>query len=212
MTSRLLLFISCIIICSLIIIACNNSHSDNDALPETVSYNFDIRPILSDKCYACHGPDANKRKAGLRLDIADSAYAPLKETKGAFAFVAGKPEESEVFKRISSTDPTYQMPVPESHLGLLSEHQIALIKKWIEQGAKYERHWAFTPPVKKPLPKVDDKKWVKNEIDYFTLSKMKEKGLTPNGEADKVRLLKRVSEDISGLPPSIHAMDDFLNY
>ena len=210
MTSRLLLFICCIIICTLVINACKNSHDDN-ALPETVSYNFDIRPILSDKCYACHGPDGNKRKAGLRLDIADSAFAPLKETKGAFALVPGKPEQSEVYKRISSDDPTYQMPVPESHLGLLSEHQIALIKKWIEQGAKYERHWAFTPPVKKPLPKVDDKKWVKNEIDYFTLSKMKEKGLTPNEEADKERLLKRVTEDLTGLPPSVQAMDDFLN-
>lgn len=210
MTSRLLLFISCIIICTLVIDACQNSHS-NDTLPETVSYNFDIRPILSDKCFTCHGPDGNKRKAGLRLDIADSAFRPLKETKGAFAFVPGKPEQSEVYKRISSTDPTYQMPIPESHLGLLSEHQIALVKKWIEQGAKYERHWAFTPPVKKPLPKIDDKEWVKNQIDYFTLSKMKEKGLTPNEEADKERLLKRVTEDLTGLPPSIQAMDDFLN-
>src|SRR5690242_19142199 len=130
MTSRLLLFICCIIICTLVIDACKNSHNDSNALPETVSYNFDIRPILSDKCYACHGPDANKRKAGLRLDIADSAFAPLKETKGAFALVPGKPEQSEVYKRISSDDPTYQMPVPESHLGLLSKHQIALIKKW----------------------------------------------------------------------------------
>ena len=92
MTSRLILFITCIITCTLVINACKNSHSDNNALPETVSYNFNIRPILSDKCYACHGPDANKRKAGLRLDIVDSAYAPLKETKGAFALVPGKPE------------------------------------------------------------------------------------------------------------------------
>src|SRR4051812_10703877 len=124
MISRLLSIISCIIICMLVINACSNSHSDNNILPETVSYNFDIRPILSDKCYACHGPDANKRKAGFRLDLVDSAFAPLKETKGAFALVPGKPEESELYKRISSTDPTYQMPVPESHLGLLSEHQI----------------------------------------------------------------------------------------
>jgi hypothetical protein len=140
-------------------------------LPETVSYNFDIRPILSDKCFACHGPDAKKRKASLRLDIGDSALAPLKETKGAFAIVPGKPEESELYKRISSEDPTYQMPVPESHLGTLNEHEVALFKKWIQQGAKYERHWAFTPPKKVALPKVDDEKWVKNEIDYFTLAK-----------------------------------------
>ena len=99
---------------------------------DEVSYNFDIRPILSDKCYACHGPDANKRKAHLRLDIADSAYAPLKDMKGSFAIVPGKPEQSELYKRISSEDPTYQMPVPESHLGLLTEDQVAIFKKWIE--------------------------------------------------------------------------------
>src|SRR5215470_807704 len=86
-----------------------------------VSYNFDIRPVLSDKCFACHGPDANKRKAHLRLDIGDSAYAPLKDMKGAYAIVPGKPEKSELYKRISSDDPTYQMPVPESHLGLLTQ-------------------------------------------------------------------------------------------
>ncbi|MES1214505.1 MAG: PSD1 and planctomycete cytochrome C domain-containing protein, partial [Bacteroidota bacterium] len=188
--------------------ACNTK--DSNALPKTVSYNFDIRPILSDKCFACHGPDANKRKAEFRLDIADSAFKPLKETKGAFAFVPGKPEESEVYKRISSTDPGYQMPVPESHLGLLNEREIALIKKWIKQGAKYEKHWAFTAPVKSALPETDDKKWVKNEIDYFILDKLKEKGLTPNEEADKERLLKRVSEDLTGLPPSLQMMDDFL--
>ncbi|HWB24035.1 MAG TPA: PSD1 and planctomycete cytochrome C domain-containing protein [Chitinophagaceae bacterium] len=192
-----------------IILCVTSCHTGSDK--NEVSYNFDIRPILSDKCFACHGPDANKRKAHLRLDVADSAYAPLKETKGAFAIVPGKPEESELYKRISSDDPTYQMPVPDSHLGLLTEDQIALFKKWIEQGAKYERHWAFTPPKKAPLPVVDDKKWVKNEIDYFTLSKMKEKGLTPNEEADKERLLKKISLDITGLPPSIEMMDKFLN-
>lgn len=191
--------------------SCNNKDGKSGSLPKTISYNFDVRPILSDKCFACHGPDANKRKAELRLDIADSAYAPLKETKGAFALVPGKPEESEVFKRISSSDPTYQMPVPESHLGLLTEYEIAVIKKWIRQGAKYEKHWAFITPVKPALPEVDNKKWVKNEIDNFILQKMESKGLSPNEEADKERLLKRVSEDITGLPPSIQMMDDFLN-
>src|SRR3954464_11844623 len=101
------------------------------ALPETVSYNFHIRPILSDKCFPCHGPDAKKREAKLRLDIPDSAFAPLKETKGAFAIVKGKPEQSELFKRISSDDPHYQMPIPESHFGLLTPDQIALFKRWI---------------------------------------------------------------------------------
>jgi len=190
--------------------ACNNK-SKEGAIPDKISYNFDVRPILSDKCYACHGPDANKRKAELRLDIQDSAYAPLKETKGAFALVPGKPEESEVFKRVSSTDPTYQMPIPESHLGALTEYEVGVIKKWIKQGAKYEKHWAFSTPVKPALPEVENKKWVKNEIDYFILRKIEEKGLTTNEEADKERLLKRVSEDITGLPPSLQMMDDFLN-
>ena len=190
--------------------ACNNK-SKEGTLPDKISYNFDVRPILSDKCYACHGPDANKRKAELRLDIQDSAYAPLKETKGAFALVPGKPEESEVFKRVSSTDPTYQMPIPESHLGALTEYEVGVIKKWIKQGAKYEKHWAFSTPVKPALPEVENKKWVKNEIDYFILKKIEEKGLTTNEEADKERLLKRVSEDITGLPPSLQMMDDFLN-
>ncbi|HVZ57844.1 MAG TPA: PSD1 and planctomycete cytochrome C domain-containing protein [Chitinophagaceae bacterium] len=177
---------------------------------DRISYNFDIRPILSDRCFICHGPDANKRKAQLRLDIADSAYAPLKETKGAFALVPGKPEQSEVYKRIISQDPTYQMPEPSSHLALLNEHEIGLIRKWILQGARYERHWAFVAPQKIPLPQVDKKDWVRNEIDYFILDQMEKKGLSPNPEADKERLLKRVCFDLTGLPPTLQMMDDFL--
>lgn len=190
------------------IVACNSS-SESAAVPETISYNFNVRPILSDKCFACHGPDANKRKAGLRLDKQESAYAALTETKGAFAIVPGKPEQSEMYKRISSTDPSYQMPTPDSHLGVLSETEIAILKKWIAQGGKYERHWAFTAPTKRPLPKVKDEKWVKNEIDNFTLAKMEQKGLKPNAEADRERLLKRVSLDLTGLPPSLQLMDDY---
>ncbi len=188
--------------------ACNSNK--HQKLPATVSYNFHIRPILSDKCFACHGPDANKRKAGFRLDIADSVFLPLKETKGAFALVPGKPEESELYKRIISDDPGYQMPIPESHLGLLSDHEIALVKKWIIEGAKFENHWAFTPPRKAPLPKVSEKKWPANELDYFILAKMDEKGLSPNPEADKERLLKKVALDITGLPPSLELMESFL--
>lgn len=200
-------FITCIFI---FFISCRQNKTSAQ-LPETVSYNFHIRPILSDKCFACHGPDAKKRQANLRLDIEDSAYAPLKETKGAFAIVRGKPEESEIFKRISSVDPAYQMPTPESHLALLTKQEISLVKKWIQQGGKYERHWAFIAPVKSSLPEVKDKKWAKNEIDYFTLSKMEGAGLMPNDEADKERLLKRVALDITGLPPSLQMMDNFLN-
>jgi hypothetical protein len=194
------------------ILSCNNTGTaSNRSLPEIVSYNFHIRPILSDKCFACHGPDANKRKAGFRLDIEDSAFAPLKETKGAWAIVRGNPEKSELFKRVSSTDPAYLMPSPESHLPLLNEREIALIKKWIEQGAKYEKHWAFIAPRKAALPEVENKKWCKNEIDFFVLSKLEKQNLEPNEEADKERLLKRVSFDLTGLPPSVELMDQFLS-
>ena len=179
-------------------------------LPDTVSYNFHIRPILSDKCFACHGPDAKKREASLRLDIADAAYAPLKETKGAFDLVPGKPGESELFKRVTSTDPHYLMPVPDSHIPALTPDQVALFKKWIEQGAKYERHWAFAAPVKSRVPALKDNKWCRNEIDYFVLNQLNEKGMTPKEEADKERLLKRVSIDLTGLPPGIEMMDEFL--
>ena len=212
MKYKFLLLISVAVSLFAVINSCNNSESiaDGTAMPETVSYNFNIRPIFSDKCFKCHGPDASKREANLRLDIADSAFVALKETKGAFALVAGKPEMSELYKRVSSTDATFMMPPPESHLSALTPLEIQLIKKWIEQGAKYEKHWAFTAPKKTPLPKVKDDKWVKNEIDYFVLNKLDQFGTKPNEEADKERLLKRVSFDITGLPPSLEMMDKFL--
>ena len=212
MNKRIFIILSTLVIIIItFILSCNNKGpAANNSLPEVISYNFHIRPILSDKCFACHGPDANKRKANFRLDIEDSAFAPLKETKGALAIVRGKPEQSELFKRISSKDPSYLMPSPESHLSVLNDHEIALIKKWIEQGAKYEKHWAFTPPKKAPLPKVENKEWCKNEIDYFVLNKLQNQNLKPNEEADKERLLKRVSLDLTGLPPSVEMMDKFL--
>ena len=189
-------------------------HSDkkesSDKLPDVVSYNFNIRPILSDKCFKCHGPDASKRQAHLRLDIGDSAYTALKETKGAFAIVPGKPGQSELWKRINSSDLTYMMPPPDAHLGMLNDYEKKLFKKWIEQGGKYEKHWAFVPPIKTSLPEVTNKIWPKNEIDYFILHRMEQEGLSPNEQVDKERLLKRVSLDITGLPPSLEMMDKFL--
>lgn len=188
----------------------NKTSSEGGVLPDVVSYNFQIRPVLSDKCFKCHGPDAGKREAGLRLDIADSAYAPLKETKGAFAIVPGKPEQSELFKRISSEDTAFIMPPIDAHLGVLTKYEVSLFEKWIKQGARYETHWAFSAPQKSKLPEVSDKKWPVNEIDNFILNKMDQMGLKPNEEADKERLLKRISFDITGLPPTLAMMDKFL--
>ena len=188
----------------------NRTNSEGGSLPGMVSYNFQIRPILSDKCFKCHGPDASKREAGLRLDIADSAFAPLKETKGAFAIVPGKPEESELYKRVASEDTSVMMPPVEAHLGALTKYEVDLFEKWIKQGARYETHWAFAAPLKTTPPTTSNKTWPKNEIDYFILDKAAQLGLQPNEEADREHLLKRVSFDIAGLPPTIAMMDAFL--
>ncbi len=192
--------------------SCSNDSEQplsNKKLPKEVSYNFDIRPILSDKCFVCHGPDQNKRQAGLRLDIGEEAFKALKEKPGAHALVPGKPEISEVYLAISATDTSKRMPPLNSNLKL-SDREIALIEKWIKQGAKYEKHWAFEVPKKSEIPEVDNEEWAKNEIDHFILSKQEENGLAPNPQADKERLLKRVSLDVTGLPPTIKMMDEFL--
>jgi hypothetical protein len=188
----------------------HNGNGQDASSSGTVSFNFDIRPILSDKCFKCHGPDANHREAHLRLDIADSAYAPLKELKGAFAVVPGKPGQSELVRRVTSADPTYMMPPPDAHLDMLTDQEKRLFKRWIEQGAKYERHWAFTVPVKSPLPDISNKSLARNEIDYFILDKLDKMGLAPAGGADKERLFKRLCLDITGLPPTLEMMDRFM--
>lgn len=191
--------------------ACNNTAATyaGSKLPQTVSYNFDIRPILSDKCFACHGPDENKREGGLRLDIEEAAFTTLKENPGAFALVPGQPEASHAFLRITTSDSSLLMPPPASNLKL-STYEIQVIEKWIKQGAKYEKHWAFIAPEKTALPEVTNKEWPKNDIDYFILQKMEGRDLSPNPEADKERLLKRLSLDLLGLPPTIEMMDAFL--
>ena len=176
-----------------------------------VSYNRDIRPVLSDKCFSCHGPDVSKIKAGLRLDLPASAFAELEKNKGHFAIVPGNPEKSELIKRISSNDPGIMMPMPESHLARLTTDEIKLFSKWIEQGAKYEKHWAFVAPVKEALPEVDNSKWVKNEIDPFILEKMEAKGFDPNETASREALIKRAYADITGLAPTYEELNTWRN-
>jgi hypothetical protein len=185
------------------------SGADNLKIPEQVSYNFHIRPILSDNCYACHGPDANKREADLRLDTEEGAFAALKETKGKFALVAGNVEESVLYHRITTDDPTSMMPPPESNLKLTGR-EIKLIEKWIRQGAVYEPHWAFVPPKSSEIPGISQKSWPINEVDYFILAKLEESEMKPNEESDKEALLKRASLDLTGLPPTLEMMDEFL--
>lgn len=190
--------------------ACGEAGSGSGTLDakDQISYNFHVRPILSDNCFACHGPDANTREAGLRLDLEESAYAALKENPGVHGIVPGDPDKSEVVKRITSDDPHEKMPPPDSNLSL-SEEEVAIIRKWVSQGAVYEEHWAFVPPVKKELPKVKHPSWPINEIDYFILDKLAEVGLSPNEPASKMHLLKRLSLDLNGLPPSLEMMEQF---
>lgn len=187
----------------------NTQQRTAEVMPDSVDYSFHIRPILSDKCFACHGPDANKREAGLRLDIADSAYKALQESPGMHALVPGNPRASAVFLRITTEDSSLRMPPPASNMQL-SAHEINMIEKWIKQGAKYKPHWAFVPPAAPALPAVDDEAWPRNEIDRFVLARMEEKGLTPNPQADRERLLKRLSIDLTGLPPSAARMERFV--
>ncbi len=202
--SAILFAVACISLWS-----CNKNDSSNTlAANEKIDYNFHIRPILSDRCFKCHGPDANKREANLRLDTEAGAYAALKDNPAAHAIVKGKPELSEVYLRITTKDSTQLMPPPESNLKL-SEDEITLIKKWIEQGAEYKPHWAFIEPQKVKLPDADED-WIINEIDHFTYSRMRSNGLKPNEEASKEVLLKRVFLDLTGLLPTVKEQEAFL--
>ena len=183
-------------------------HPQDAALPEVVDYNFHIRPILSDRCYACHGPDANARQADLRLDEETEAKQE-RLASGGHAIVPGSLRKSRLYSRIRSDDPEVRMPPLESNLSL-SDHEIALIGRWIEQGAVWKPHWSFLPAADLPLPVVQQSDWPNNGIDYFTLSRLESEGLTPAPEADPSTLLRRVTLDLTGLPPTLDELDLFL--
>lgn len=187
---------------------CSDTQAQDTSMPDVVDYNYHIRPILSDRCFKCHGPDANKRKANLRLDTPEGAYAAFKDNPSMHAIVPGHPESSDAFQRLITKDTSLRMPTMSSHLTVTS-HEIDLIEKWIKQGAVYKPHWAFIKPVKSALPDADED-WVRNPIDYFVYAKMVEKSLEPSAEATKEQLLKRVSLDLTGLPPSLEMQDRFL--
>ncbi len=187
---------------------CSDTQAQDTSMPDVVDYNYHIRPILSDRCFKCHGPDANKRKANLRLDTPEGAYAAFKDNPSMHAIVPGHPESSDAFQRLITKDTSLRMPTMSSHL-TVTPHEVDLIEKWIKQGAVYKPHWAFIKPVKSVLPDADED-WVRNPIDYFVYAKMAEKSLEPSAEATKEQLLKRVSLDLTGLPPSLEMQDRFL--
>jgi hypothetical protein len=176
---------------------------------EKIDFNRHVKPVLSDRCFSCHGPDKGKLEAGLRLDIPEMAYGELPETPGKRAIVPGSLRKSECFHRIISTDPGYVMPDPKSHLKLTAYEKAVLIK-WIEDGAEYKPHWAFIKPVKPTVPEVADKSKAKNPIDHFILHRLAQEKLSPSPEADKETLLRRVSLDLTGLPPTLAEIDAFL--
>jgi hypothetical protein len=171
------------------------------AAPPALDFNRDIRPILSENCFYCHGQDSNKRQADLRLDVRDAAI------EGA-AIVPGDAAASPLIERIHSDDPDTRMPPPDSNRRLTVE-QKRLLERWIQQGADYQVHWAFVPPRQVPEPTVQNESWVRNSIDRFVLARLEAEGLVPSPEADRATLIKRLSIDLTGLPPSPEEIDAF---
>lgn len=198
----------------LLLAACSPSVPEEIAeaetsLPDQLDFNIHVKPILSDRCFACHGPDQANRKAGLRLDVAEAAYAELPENPGRRAIKPGSPGGSEVFHRLLTDDPEFVMPPPESEL-TLSAWEKAILIRWIEEGAVYKPHWAFIAPQLPETPTPKSAELVRNEIDAFIFKKLDQRNWTPAAEADRETLLRRVSLDITGLPPSVEAIDEFL--
>ncbi len=173
---------------------------------EPVSFDRDIRQILTNHCYQCHGPDENHREAGLRLDNFSDATA-LRE--GAAAISPSKPGESLIIARIKNDDDDLRMPPPTLKKDL-TDQQIRLLERWVSEGAEYEEHWAFTAPIRPQIPLADKAQWGNNHVDRFTYQKMRLHGLEPNQSADKEILIRRLTLDLTGIPPTTDEIDSFL--
>jgi len=186
----------------------NNTFSDSEI--NLVDFNFDVKPILSDKCYTCHGPDDKARKANLRLDTENGFYKALEDNPNHFVIDKNNLVESEILKRISSKNSVYKMPPPESNLDL-SDREKEILKKWVLQGGKWDKHWAYIKPELPIVPEVKNISWTTNEIDYFILRKLESKGMSPSKIEEKEILLRRVYFDIIGLPPSVSDIDNFIS-
>ena len=178
----------------------------DEALPEVVLFNRDIRPILSNLCFRCHGPDSVKRQADLRLDSEQSAMA---DRGGYRAIVGGDPGASELYGRIVSDDPELRMPPLDSDL-TIEPRQIELIRRWIEQGANWQKHWAFIAPQRPTPPMLQDTRWRQNEIDDFVFARLEREGLRPSPTADKWTLIRRLTLDLTGLPPTPEEVSAYL--
>jgi mono/diheme cytochrome c family protein len=175
--------------------------------PRKISFNRSIQPILSENCYPCHGPDSGARKASLRLDRKENAFAP--HEKFGPAIFPGQPDKSPLVKKIEAKNPKDRMPPPEAHKTLKPE-QIALLREWVRQGAEYEPHWSFLAPKAQTVPEVRQKEWVRNAIDNFVLARLEREGLAPSPEADRRSLIRRVTYDLTGLPPAPEEVEAFV--
>ena len=184
----------CAVIAMLVLVSTVNSQA------AAVEFNRDVRPILSDLCFQCHGPDKAKRKAKLHFDTEEGARSVI---------VAGKPQESELIRRITSSDPDTRMP-PQASGHVLTPKQIKTITQWVAEGAKWQKHWSFIPPHAGLPPKVKNSTWPRSFIDHHVLARLEAEGLTPSPEADRVTLLRRVTLDLTGLPPTPAEVDAFL--
>ena len=207
MRLRTLLFAAVVLMTS----ACSNEPAETSIDEQVaafgeIDYNFHVKPILSQNCYLCHGPDPGTREAELRLDQAEDAYA---ERDSFPAIRPGNPEESMLFHRITSKDVEERMPPPEAHKEL-TPLQIGILTKWIEQGAPFKPHWAFIPPLRPQTPDIDSD-WIRNDIDAFILASLNRQGLSPSPEASRRVLIRRLSFDLTGLPPTPAEITDFLN-
>ena len=181
--------------------------ADVIAAEPAIYFARDIRPILSNNCFFCHGPDSNKRKAKLRLDTKAGAFMDL---GGYSAVVPGKVDDSELILRITTDDKKEHMPPAKTGLKL-SPKQIELLKAWIKQGAPWQEHWAFQIPESHPFPPIKNKSWPRNGVDHFVLARLDKLGLSPSAEADRITLIRRLSIDLTGLPPTPSQVNAFVN-
>lgn len=206
MTFRLL-FLLCVLCASAVSF---RAPAAQPPIPPTIDFNRDVRPILSDNCFFCHGPDKNKRKADLRLDTREGLFTPIEKTR--LPAVPGHPEQSEIYKRIITPDDDERMPDPKSGKHL-TDREIAVLKKWIEQGAQFRGHWAYIKPANPPVPNsgLAASAASVSPIDAFLLQKLQEQNLTFSKEAPKETLIRRLYLDLLGLPPTQSQIDSFLN-
>jgi hypothetical protein len=187
--------------------ACSLQAQENPA-KSNLSFDRDIRPLLAEKCFACHGPAASRDDGEIRLDVRADLLQP--DDHGRTVLVPGKPENSELIRRIRSTNDGEIMPPPSSKK-TLSDEEKATLARWIAEGAEYEAHWAFQPPKRPDLPVVKNSEWAHNAIDHFVLAKQESRGLQPSPPTDKAAWLRRLSLDLTGLPPTIEELDAYLS-